>query len=168
MSKWGHPAFTIGLTPYDSINTGHGNYPGGPGFIPGYGYYPGMGPEHYPWLDGPGTPFDRRKLAVSIPPAAFVEDPPPPDVALIVVKLPAEAELWFNGAATSQSGSYRRFVTPALSGPGPFKYTLRVRWRLGTVELSRVEEIHIQPGATATVNLLTTEGWTGYERSAQR
>jgi hypothetical protein len=55
LSTWGHPVITLGLTPYDSTNTGHGNYPGGPGFIPGYGYYPDPFPGHYPWLDGPGN-----------------------------------------------------------------------------------------------------------------
>ena len=79
MSKWGHPVFTIGSTPYDSINTGQGNYPGGPGFIPGYGYYPGPGPDHYPWMDGPGTPFDRRQLEpVMPPPVASVSPLPEP------------------------------------------------------------------------------------------
>jgi hypothetical protein len=29
LSKWGHPVITLGETPYDSTNTGHGNYPGG-------------------------------------------------------------------------------------------------------------------------------------------
>ncbi|HMF13523.1 MAG TPA: hypothetical protein VKE94_14490, partial [Gemmataceae bacterium] len=63
LSKWGHPVITLGWTPYDSVNTGLGNYPGGPGHIPGYGYYPGNVPgQIYPWMDGPGTPFDRRKL----------------------------------------------------------------------------------------------------------
>ena len=63
LSKWGHPVITLGLTPYDSVNVGHGNYPGGPGFIPGYGYYPGPFPSRYPWLDGPDVPFDRRTVA---------------------------------------------------------------------------------------------------------
>src|SRR5437870_140824 len=60
MSVWGHPAFTIGGTPYDSVNQGHGEYPGSPGFIPGYGYY--QRPGQYPWIDGPAIPFDRRQI----------------------------------------------------------------------------------------------------------
>ena len=60
MSKWGHPVFSFGWTPYDVIDQGMGHYPGSPGFIPGYGYYPGPGPGTYPRIDGPGTPFDRR------------------------------------------------------------------------------------------------------------
>ena len=96
MSKWGHPVFTLGWTPYDSINVGHGNFPGGPGFIPGYGYYPGRGPDHYPWMDGPGTPFDRRKLSAAFPAEGGrsgpeEEAPLSPGTALLIVKIPAEA-----------------------------------------------------------------------------
>src|SRR5438876_573363 len=113
MSKWGHPVITFGSTPYDSVNTGHGNYPGSPGFIPGYGYYPGAGTDHYPWIDGPGVPFDRRKLqpvptssrAGRDPAEPVAEQSPPPGTALIIVKVPAEAEIFFNGQRTSQGGS---------------------------------------------------------------
>ena len=171
MSKWGHPVFTIGETPYDSINTGHGNYPGGPGFIPGYGYYPGVvGPGHYPWMDGPGVPFDRRTIAPEFPtmpadgrPAAMPspEAPASPDTALVIVKLPAEAELWIDGIKTTQEGSYRRFATPPLPTGRPLRYTLRVRWQVKDAELSRVEEVQVAPGGTFTVNFLTTDSWTG-------
>jgi uncharacterized protein (TIGR03000 family) len=166
LSKWGHPVISLGLTPYDTVNTGHGNYPGSPGFIPGYGYYPGPGPGHYPWADGPGTPFDRRKLVVPLVADGIALPPPvqegvPPEAALIVVKLPAEAELWFNEVKTTQGGSYRRFVTPALPRDRELSYTLRVRWRIKDAELSRSEEIRIRPGERFTVNFLTTDSWKG-------
>jgi uncharacterized protein (TIGR03000 family) len=163
MSKWGHPVFTIGSTPYDSINVGHGNYPGGPGFIPGYGYYPGVvGPSHYPWMDGPGTPFDRRKLERAFPEAVPTEaNPLPAGAALVIVKIPAEAELWFDGSKTSQGGSLRHFMTPPLPPGGVLSYTLQARWRIKDANLSRVEEVRVQPGATVTVNFLTTDSWTG-------
>jgi uncharacterized protein (TIGR03000 family) len=156
LSTWGHPVITLGLTPYDSTNTGHGNYPGGPGFIPGYGYYPGAGPGHYPWLDGPGVPFDRRKLAPPEPMSA------PPGAAVIIVKLPTEAELWFDGSKTSQGGSYRCFITPPLpESSRPYSYTVRAHWRLRDVELTRTEEVLIQPGGQYTINFLTVDSWTG-------
>jgi uncharacterized protein (TIGR03000 family) len=170
LSKWGHPVFTIGLTPYDSINQGHGNYPGGPGFIPGYGYYPGPGPSRYPWLDGPGTPFDRRQILAgefSSPPDAGAllalskDQPLPPGSALIIVKLPAEAELWFDGFKTSQGGSYRQFLTPPLQSANNFRYLIQARWLIHDAELSRSEEVQVTPGGTVVVNFLTTDSWTG-------
>ena len=166
MSKWGHPVFTIGATPYDSTNTGHGNYPGGPGFIPGYGYYPGRGPDHYPWMDGPDTPFDRRSIVPAVPvapaappPAEMLPAPTPVNAAIIVVKVPAEAELWFGGTPTAQGGSYRVFVTPPLPNGREASYTLRAHWPIKSVELTRTENVRVSAGSRVEVNLLTADGW---------
>lgn len=174
MSTWGHPVFTIGSTPYDSINAGHGNYPGGPGFIPGYGYYPGPGPDHYPWMDGPGTPFDRRTIvpvgpvATPAPPAAeALPAPTPVNAAVIVVKIPAEAELWFDATLTTQLGSYRLFVTPPLPDGREATYALRARWRIKGVELTRAELVRVSPGSRFTVNFLTADGWKGRTTSGR-
>jgi uncharacterized protein (TIGR03000 family) len=164
MSKWGHPVFTVGATPYDSINQGHGNYPGGPGFIPGYGYYR---PGAYPWLDGPADSFDRRAMMAPISRAgcgslsSFLEGTIPANAALVIVKIPQEAELWLNDAKTLQAGSNRQFVTPPLTEDVEFSFTVRARWRIKNAELSRTEIIRLRPGAVVTVNFLTVDGWTG-------
>jgi uncharacterized protein (TIGR03000 family) len=167
LSTWGHPVITLGQTPYYATSTGQANYPGSDGFIPGYGYYPGDLPGHYPWLDGPETLFDRRKLAPPpwlgapesmIPP---VEELLPPGAARIVVKIPAEAELWFDGARTSQGGSFRRFVTPSLPKGQSLSYTLQVRWRIKGAELTRAQEVAVGPGSNVTVDFLTVDGWKG-------
>jgi uncharacterized protein (TIGR03000 family) len=154
MSVWGHPAFTIGGTPYDSVNQGHGNYPGSPGFIPGYGYY--HGPGQYPWIDGPATPFDRRHLSVSGSPANRPD--PAGALARVMVKLPGEAELWFDDFKTTQQGTYREFIAPIR---GESEYTLSVRWQIQGAELTRSEHVRVHPGQAVTVNFLTVEGWSG-------
>jgi uncharacterized protein (TIGR03000 family) len=170
MSTWGHPVITLGVAPYDTVDPGQAHYPGSPGFKPGYGYYPGPGPGTYPWMDGPGTPFDRRKIVPTFPHAPLPDDgatplepddPLPPGVALITVTLPAEAELWFDEAKTSQSGNYRRFVTPPLPSGRLLDYTLRVRWQTGGVELTRVEKVQVASGGRFRINFLTAQSWTG-------
>jgi uncharacterized protein (TIGR03000 family) len=155
MSIWGHPAFTIGGTPYDSVNQGHGEYPGSPGFIPGYGYY--QGPGQYPWLDGPAMPFDRRQIH------APDANSPARASALVVVKLPADAELWFDDFKTEQRGTYREFLTPIH---GESEYALSVHWPTHGAELTRSERVRLQPGQTLTVNFLTVEGWSGRRLAA--
>lgn len=165
ISKWGHPVITLGGTPYDTSSSGHGNYPGSPGFIPGYGYYPGPGPGTYPWIDGPGVPFDRRKIAVSEP---VVPDGPPPGVAWVEVKIPAEAELFLNDVPTQAEGSYRVFVTPQLTPNGPSHYELRARWLIQGHELTRTESIDVRQGSTTTVNFLTIDGWTGTKLTSSK
>ena len=169
LSTWGHPVITLGQTPYYATSTGHGNYPGSDGFIPGYGYYPGSLPGHYPWLDGPETPFDRRKLMVFYPPAfpldagaaALVQQPLPPGAARVIVKVPAEAEIWFDDVPTSQGGSYREFTTAPLPKDRALSYKIRARWRVKGAELTRSEDVSVAPGGTFTANFLTVDGWTG-------
>src|SRR5579885_261438 len=169
LSTWGHPVITLGQTPYYATSTGHGNYPGSDGFIPGYGYYPGSLPGHYPWLDGPETPFDRRKLMFYDPPALPIEagaaapaqQPLPPGAARVIVKVPAEAEIWFDGAPTAQGGSYREFTTPPLPKGRALSYKVQARWRVKGAELTRNEEVAIAPGGIFTVNFLTVDGWIG-------
>jgi uncharacterized protein (TIGR03000 family) len=75
------------------------------------------------------------------------------------VKIPAEAELWFDDVKTAQDGSYRRCMTPPLTN-GRCNYTPRVRWQLRGVELTRVEKIQVEPGGTSTINFLTAHSWT--------
>jgi uncharacterized protein (TIGR03000 family) len=164
MSIWGHPVITIGWTPYDVQDPGNYNgVAGSPGFIPGYGNYPGIWPSKYPWMDGPGTPFDGRKLLQgNVAPAASVEEETPPtDAAFLIVKLPADAELWINDAKTSQEGSYRRFQTPALAADRDVTYTLKVYWRIKDAQLTRTEKVLVHPGGKATVNFLSIENWSG-------
>jgi uncharacterized protein (TIGR03000 family) len=170
LSKWGHPVITLGLAPYDTVDPGQANYPGGPGFKPGYGYYPGPGPGTYPWMDGPGTPFDRRKIVSTFPNPSWFDggltlreenEPLPPGAALLMVKLPAEAELWFDEVKTSQGGNDRRFLTPPLPSGRRLEYTLRVRWQICDAELTRVEKVEVVPGGRFTVNFLTANSWTG-------
>jgi uncharacterized protein (TIGR03000 family) len=170
MSKWGHPVITLGLAPYDTVDPGQANYPGSPGFKPGYGYYPGPGPGTYPWMDGPDIPFNRRKLMPAFPNTPLPNegsmlreevDLLPPGAALILVSLPGEAELWFDEMKTSQGGSYRRFLTPPLPSSRKLEYTLRVRWQIHGVELTRVEKVQVVSGGRFTVNFLTVNSWTG-------
>ncbi|HEV3258554.1 MAG TPA: TIGR03000 domain-containing protein [Gemmataceae bacterium] len=165
MSRWGHPVFSIGLTPYDAVSTGHGNYPGSDGFIPGYGYYPGPGPDHYPWYDGPdahGQPIFRPTPAPgpdAIPgPGGVPGDEAIPDGAVVFsVRVPADADLWFDGTRTVQRGSLRRFVTPALAGGHIFSYAVHARWLQGGREVDRTQAVAVRAGDRVTVDFLSAE-----------
>ena len=46
--------------------------------------------------------------------------------ARVYVKLPANAKLFFDGAATSSTGSFRRYVTPPLELNKPYYYVIKV------------------------------------------
>jgi uncharacterized protein (TIGR03000 family) len=50
------------------------------------------------------------------------------DKAEIEVRLPANAELWLDGAPTTQRGAMRTFETPPLQVGQVFTYEFRARW----------------------------------------
>jgi uncharacterized protein (TIGR03000 family) len=141
--------FSIGWTPYDWDETGLGHYYGKPpDRTPGY---------HHAWVDGPGGSLNGLGTSPPEPEGKG----PPADAALVIVKLPDDAELWIDDARTVQEGSYRRFVTPALEPGHQFFCTLRVRWHIKDADLTRVEKVHVERGESVTVNFLTVDSWTG-------
>jgi len=152
----------FGWTPYDWDETGLGNFHGRPPHNAGFVYFPGFIPGQHPaWTDGPGMPFDGRGTMPPHGQPPINDNVPPPDAAIVIVKLPAEAELWFDDTRTNLDGSYRRFVTPPLEAGHQQAYTLRVRWHIKDADLTRVEKIRVEPGKTVTVNFLTVDSWTG-------
>jgi uncharacterized protein (TIGR03000 family) len=154
VSKWGNPVVSFGWTPYHAVSTGQGNYPGSDGFIPGYGYYPGIWGSHYPWLGGPDSPDTYHN-----PPHGHVGGLAAPaeaaPTALLMVHVPADAELWVSGAATQQRGEWRSFVTPPLEKGRASTYEVHARWKQNGTDVERSREVQMQPGDRATVDFLT-------------
>jgi uncharacterized protein (TIGR03000 family) len=75
-------------------------------------------------------------LSLAAPPGAARADDP--GVA-IRVRVPAGAEIWFDGAKTTVTGTSRLFHTPPLDPGRVYSYEVRVRWADGdgTVEQTR-------------------------------
>jgi uncharacterized protein (TIGR03000 family) len=63
--------------------------------------------------------------------------------AEITILVPADAEVFFDGAATMQKGTERHFMTPALDAGKKFTYEVRARWTAGgkAVEITRTVEV---------------------------
>jgi uncharacterized protein (TIGR03000 family) len=123
-----------------------GNY-GGSGYYRGNGYgrsyYPGgiylglglssYGPSVYPDTAYYGSPGVSPSYYYSPPAygrAPVAPDMPPDEVAraVIEVRVPPEAEIWFEGDKTTQTGSARTFVTPDVPPGQLFTYDVRARW----------------------------------------
>jgi uncharacterized protein (TIGR03000 family) len=145
-----------------SVSTGQANYPGGDGFVPGYGYYP------QGWIDS-GVDVGLVRLPPYLRPAppdvVLVPPPPPPPApapalnlpdgaALLAVRVPADAEVWFDGEATAQRGRTRLFVTPPLDGGRELTYSLRVRWRDGGRPVERAQTFRVRPGDRLLIDYL--------------
>jgi uncharacterized protein (TIGR03000 family) len=52
----------------------------------------------------------------------------PPNEAQIRLRVPANAEVWFDGQKTNQTGTVRNFYSPPLTPGQSYRYQVRVRW----------------------------------------
>ena len=144
---------------------------GGGGFYPGWygaglGYYYGgdYSPREYDstYYFGPEpasygyTPSAAGPLAYGPPEAPA---PPPaaedPNTVVIAVRVPAEAELWFDGEKTSQSGTFREFVSPPLSPEQTYAYQIRARWTEDGQVIDKAHQINVHAGRHVLVDFLS-------------
>ncbi len=94
------------------------------------------------------TPGDTTKA----PPAG----PEPGDdkqAATIVVQVPADAKVYFDGQATTQTGSERSFATPPLRRGAILYYELKAEFAPGGQVVSRTLRIAVRGGETTRVEL---------------
>jgi uncharacterized protein (TIGR03000 family) len=162
LSRWGNPVISIGQTPYYANDAGQGNIPGGYGFTPGYGYYPGnnIPGTTYPWLTGPDVP-DYRFYPHGLPRAAPGPPAPPrldPAAAQLTVHVPADADLWVAGVKTTKQGELRTFISPALEAGAIFTYEIHARWKDGGRDVDRTREVNVRCGDRLTVDFVGDGG----------
>jgi len=130
------------------------------------GYY---GPWTYPYdwsaLPNNGFAFPARPLHPLFHRGPLTVDPVPnldvvpddtpvvttPTPARIIVQSPPEAELWFDGAATKQTGSDRTFLTPPLNPGQSYTYVVRARWNENGKTVEQFQMATVLPGGQARV-----------------
>ena len=78
--------------------------------------------------------------------------------AEITVVVPADAELFFDGDPTTQSGAERLFVTPALKPGVTFHYNLVARWKSDGKVVEQKRTVEVVSGGRARVNFLVPPG----------
>ena len=74
------------------------------------------------------------------------------DAVLINVRVPAGAEVRFNASKTSQTGSLRSFVTPALEPGRDYSYEIRARWMEAGRPVEETRKINLRAGDRLTLN----------------
>ena len=75
--------------------------------------------------------------------------------ALVTVLVPADAEVFFEGDPTTQTGTERRFVTPPLTVGGRYSYTIRARWTQGGKTVEKTRKVQVTGGANVRVDFRT-------------
>lgn len=142
----------------------YGVYGGGYGLsgpLYGYGYSYGGGYPYYggnsaprgnygynlsSYLGGSSTLNSTQPLgnyAFYYPSAAQKQTPPRDNLAHLLCLVPQNAELWFNGTKTKQTGPQREFVSPALVDGKRYAYDITARWDENgkSVELKRTVRV---------------------------
>jgi uncharacterized protein len=64
----------------------------------------------------------------------------------VTINVPADAEVWFDGVKTKQTGTSRTFVSAPLA-PGKYSYEVRVLWTKDGRAFSQTQQVDVQPGA---------------------
>lgn len=80
-------------------------------------------------------------------------EPPAPaqgsDRASIEIRVPADADLWFDGYRSKQTGPVRRFSTPPLKPGESYAYDIRVRWTVDGAPVEQTRTVAVRPGERA-------------------
>ena len=135
-----------------------------PGFFGGY-YTPTYTytPTYYSTRSYYYTPAyygNPQPLVISsayMPPAASEEEQEArldsAHIASIQVRVPANAEIWFEDGKTKQTGALRNFVSPPLETGKTFHYDIRARWTDGSGKIvERMKSVPVSAGRASMVD----------------
>jgi uncharacterized protein (TIGR03000 family) len=78
----------------------------------------------------------------------------PPDRAILIVRLPADATLTVGDQVSTQTGPARTFTTPQLQAGFTYSYELVARWQENGKQLTSRKTLTFQPGQAALVDLM--------------
>jgi uncharacterized protein (TIGR03000 family) len=162
--RWWYPGFygLYGAWPY--------NYGGYSDYYP-YSYdapsYDWSGPAYdstYYGLyvqEAPSYPDSYTSVApptasgqVYYPPAAVASDTAlaqPNNTAHVTVTVPADAEIWFQGAKMTSTGSVRQYQSPPLTPGIRYAYEVRARWNENRREVTQTQRIEVTAGTRVNV-----------------
>jgi uncharacterized protein (TIGR03000 family) len=129
----------------------------------GYGnrpYYGGLWPYSYYGYDYSYRPdyYGYAEPSYYYSPQNFGEEQEATNDsrAFIQVRVPPNAELWFEGDKTRQTGATRSFVSPALENGKEFTYDIRARWTGPDGQpVDQTRQVKVQAGRRAMVDFMT-------------
>jgi uncharacterized protein (TIGR03000 family) len=119
------------------------------GYVPSYPYF--VPPNYY----GP-PPMNLSTL--SYRPALSWGALALPSNAVIQVKVPAGAKVWFDDEPTRQTGTDRVFDSPPLQRGRRYHYTVRARWMDDGKPVTQTRKIYFRASEQVTVDFLKPQG----------
>jgi uncharacterized protein (TIGR03000 family) len=131
---YGYPGLFLGLGGYDG-------YYGNPGYYD-YGY----APNYYNYSPTYVVPQSYAAQTQS----AY---PPSTDTARLVVRTPANAQVWVDNYLTNQIGPVRELTTPGGLEPGQtYHYTVKARWTDNGKPVEEQRTVNFQAGQTSELD----------------
>jgi uncharacterized protein (TIGR03000 family) len=96
----------------------------------------------------------------------------PQTAALITVRVPPHAQIWFSDHKTNEQGHMRQFVTPSLDKDNLFYYMLRASWDEGNGrKIDRSQKVLVRAGDRINVDfnrdIVTVDEMTPYRFQGQ-
>jgi uncharacterized protein (TIGR03000 family) len=73
---------------------------------------------------------------------------------VILMSVPADAEIWFDGTKTTLTGSLRRFVSPPLASGRAFVYQVRVRSQAAGRTIDDTRRVTVRAGERLAVDFM--------------
>jgi uncharacterized protein (TIGR03000 family) len=128
-------------------------YGGNPNYYGGwYGWY---GPGYW---NAPGYRYYGPDPAVSVRPSFYYDPataaPQPVNQPVYVnVQVPADADVWFAGNKTEQTGPTRRFVSPPLPPGYNYTYDVVARWTRDGQPVEEKRTVQFTSGQQREVNV---------------
>ena len=77
---------------------------------------------------------------------------------VVTVNVPAGTQLWFDGKATTTTGSVRLFDSPPLTPGSRYSYEVRARWSENGHEVTQTQQVVVSAGAHVDVKFPVTPG----------
>jgi uncharacterized protein (TIGR03000 family) len=106
--------------------------------------------------DPSGTAYNENPLNWPVYPRLPGSQPAGlPAQAGIRVLVPADAEVFFDGEPTTQKGTQRLFLTPALQAGKKYHYDVLARWKENGKAVERAHKVEVSGGATVRVDFRT-------------
>jgi uncharacterized protein (TIGR03000 family) len=130
-------------------------------------YYPYLGSYYYPYMVYPSfNYFVNPYTLYSVPSAIVGSSYPEPDIfttpaprvastdttARIIVRLPANAELWFEGQKMTGTGSVREFESPPLTPGQRYTYEVRAQWEDNGKLVKQTQTVGVKARAFVNVD----------------
>jgi uncharacterized protein (TIGR03000 family) len=162
---WGYGGYGLGGTgylPYGGYGLGYRSGYYGPTYYgPGYGYTGSYGMPGYVSSGAnvlpSGTTSFYYQPGAQIGAAGY-GSAADPNAAMIDVRVPPEAQVTFDGEATTQRGPNRLFTSPALEPGKSYHYDVKASWNQNGRTVTRNRRVDVRAGQRTTVDFLQDQG----------